>query len=386
MEYSGEGVGVYAEAKGEYTRQLCQFLAPALQKFFLTLLDTAKEREPEPKKLLLSFQTLLEGISEWNIDKVQRETQSLAMSTQCDYLEELLTAVFVAHTKVLSAIRLTNKQRKLQITIPKLDHFLHKTLIECARLLWTNTFLFTPSGSSMERQKNMRQIEALIMDGILQGVRVMLPVKSILREYLSTEDTDTEAEDDAEEEEEAEEEAEEAEAEAEAEAEPETKTEAKEEALEAEKIPVEKSKEIIEKPVHINMKNATVSVTKEESTATGMTALEPTGPMMLEPIKVSTGPSFYDFDPSKFDIYSDVATATVSVPSKSPHSTPKLPVETPTSQEIPTIYLDEPNHVKFSNVDSVFSDSNINETKLSENKNEVISEEIDTDVFDFEEL
>ena len=383
MEYSGEGVGVYAEAKGEYTRQLCQFLAPALQKFFLTLLDTAKEREPESKKLLLSFQTLLEGISEWNIDKVQRETQSLAMSTQCDYLEELLTAVFVAHTKVLSAIRLTNKQRKLQITIPKLDHFLHKTLIECARLLWTNTFLFTPSGSSMERQKNMRQIETLIMDGILQGVRVMLPVKSILREYLSTEDTDTEAEDDAEEEEaeeaeEAEEEAEEAEAEADA--------EAKVEAVEAETIPVEKSKEIIEKPVHINMKTATVNVTKEESIVTGMTGLEPTGHMMLEPIKVSTGPSSYDFDPSKFDIYSDVAAATIGIPSKSPHSTPKLPVETPPSQEIPTIYLDEPSRVKFSNVDSVFSDSNINETKLSENKNEVISEEIDTDVFDFEEL
>jgi hypothetical protein len=69
----------------------------------------------------------LEGISEWNNDKLQRETQNLAMSTQCDYLEELLTAVFVAHTKVLSSIRLTNKQRKLQITIPKLEHFLHKT-------------------------------------------------------------------------------------------------------------------------------------------------------------------------------------------------------------------------------------------------------------------
>jgi hypothetical protein len=123
--------------------------------------------------------------------------------------------VFIAHTKVLSAIRLTNKQKKLQITIPKLEHFLHRTMTECARLLWTNTYLFAGSGTSIERQKNMRQIESIINEGILQGVRSMLPVKSILREYLTSDgDTDTDVgEDDREEEEEeeAEEEAEEAE-------------------------------------------------------------------------------------------------------------------------------------------------------------------------------
>jgi hypothetical protein len=200
MDYgASEGASVYAEAKGEYTRQLCQYLSPALQKYFLTLLEVAKEREPDAKKHLIAFQTLLEGISEWNIDKVQRETQSLAMSTQCDYLEELLTAVFIAHTKVLSAIRLTNRQKKLQITIPKLEHFLHRTLTECARLLWTNTFLFATGASSLERQKNMRQIEGLIGEGILQGVRTMLPVKSILREYLAGDETDEEEEEEEEE-------------------------------------------------------------------------------------------------------------------------------------------------------------------------------------------
>jgi hypothetical protein len=211
MEFSGEGVGVYAEAKGEYTRQLCQYLSTALQTYFLNLLETAKEQEKEVRKHLLAFQTLLEGISEWNIDKVQRETQRIAINTQCDYLEELLTAVFIAHTKVLSAIRLTNKQKKLQITIPKLEHFLHRTMTECARLLWTNTYLFASSGSSIDRQKNMRQIEAIINEGILHGIRSMLPVKSILREYLTTDggETDTDADTDNVNEEEEEEEEEE---------------------------------------------------------------------------------------------------------------------------------------------------------------------------------
>jgi hypothetical protein len=199
MDIGGEGVGVYAEAKGEYTRQLCQFLVPALQKFFLDLLDEAKEKEPEARKLLLTFQGLLEAIAEWNADKVQRETGALNTSTQCDYLEELLTAVFIAHTKVLSAIRLTSRQKKLQITIPKLEHFLHRTMTECARILWSNTYLFAPSGTSIERQKNMRQIEAHIQDGVHQAIRGMLPVKSILKEYLKDEPGEEEEEGDEEE-------------------------------------------------------------------------------------------------------------------------------------------------------------------------------------------
>jgi hypothetical protein len=184
MELTGEGVSVYTEAKSEYTKQLCQYMLPALQQYFLDMLEEAKGKETNPNKLLLAFQGLLETVPEWNVDKVQRETSSLASGTRCDYLEELLTAVFIAHTKVLSAIRLTTRQKKLQITIPRLEHFLHRTLTECSRLLWSNTFLFSLSVPSIERQKNLRQIESILQSGIQQAIRSMLPVKNILREYL----------------------------------------------------------------------------------------------------------------------------------------------------------------------------------------------------------
>jgi hypothetical protein len=203
MDGGGDGVSVYAEAKGEYTKQLCQYIVPALQKYFLDLLEDAKSKEPDQKRLLLQFQKLLEEVPEWNKDKVLRETTAVATSAQCDYLDELLTAVFIAHTKVLSAIRLTTKQKKLNITIPKLDHFLHRTLTECARLLWSNTYLFSPFVPSIERQRNLRQFESLLYDGVLQGIRGMLPVKNILREYLNP-DEEAEEEKDEEDEEEAE--------------------------------------------------------------------------------------------------------------------------------------------------------------------------------------
>jgi len=182
-------ISVYGEAKGEYTRQLCVFLIPCLESYFLELLEEGKAQSPAPSKHLWQFQNLLQSIPDWNQDKVIRETERIQKDCKCDYLEELLTAVFIAHTKVLSAIRLTTKQKKLQITIPKIDHFLHRVLSDCARSLWTNAYLFAES-NSIEKQKNLRHVSALIQEAILQAIRGLLPVKSILREYLHEDDED----------------------------------------------------------------------------------------------------------------------------------------------------------------------------------------------------
>ena len=184
-------ISVYGEAKGEYTRQLCVFLVPSLESYVLGLLEEAKVEAPNPKKVLWQFQTILQGIPEWNQDKVLRETEKIQKDCNCDYLEELITAVFIAHTKVLSAIRLTTKQKKLQITIPKLDHFIHRLLSEAARNLWTNAYLFADC-NSIEKQKNFRQVSSLLNDSVLQAIRGLLPVKSILKEYLHDEEEEDE--------------------------------------------------------------------------------------------------------------------------------------------------------------------------------------------------
>ena len=209
-----DGVDVYSTAKSEYTEQFCLFLVPSLQSYFLGVIDEAKEREKDQRKILWMFQNLLKDIPDWNQDKVIRETEKIVQTSRCDYLEELLTAVFIAHTKVLSAIRLTNREKKkIQITVPKLEHFLHRSLSESARILWSNAYLFNEQGTSIERQKNLRQVESLLHQAVLQSIRGMLPVKNILREYLnndgdgddaeevetsSKKETDTEAEGEAE--------------------------------------------------------------------------------------------------------------------------------------------------------------------------------------------
>jgi hypothetical protein len=187
---------VYSEAKGEYTKQLTLFLVPAFHRFFMTCLSQASQEEPLAKRQLWKFQELLSQVPEWNIDKVQREIQRIQGDIQCDYLEELVTAVFIAHTKVLTAIRIGNKNKRVQITIPKLDHFIHRALSECSRLLWSSAYLFHNELSPIEKQKNHRQVEQLLHEGIAQAIRGLLPVKNILKDYLA-EPAEAEAEEDA---------------------------------------------------------------------------------------------------------------------------------------------------------------------------------------------
>jgi hypothetical protein len=99
--------------------------------------------------------------------------------------------VFIAHTKILSAIRLHAKpRRKINITVPKPEHFMHRAMPECSRLLWSSVYLFSDSVSSLDRQKNMNDVNRFLEEGILQAIRNLLPVKSILRDSLQEDDDD----------------------------------------------------------------------------------------------------------------------------------------------------------------------------------------------------
>jgi len=153
--------GVYSDARSEYTKQLCGILIPSYFQFYLTILEKAREESTklnEPKKLLWHFQTFLNEIPEWNMEKVNTEISLVQSSCGCDYLEDLLTAVFIAHTKVLTAIRVSNKQKKVQITVPKVEHFLFKVLCETSKLLWGSSFLFREGIPAIEKQQNYRSV------------------------------------------------------------------------------------------------------------------------------------------------------------------------------------------------------------------------------------
>lgn len=196
MDNQDTSASVYSEAKSEYTKQLVFNFQPVLLRFFLDRYDEVKKSPSvtaKTKSALSEFQESLSQIPEWNLDKVQKETAQLLQAVQCDYVDDLITAVFIAHAKILSAIKLDTKSRRatpIQITIPKPDHFMHRAMSECSRVMWSNVYLFNDSASSLDRQKNMTIVNQYLESGILQAIRNLLPVKSILRDSLRDEPDD----------------------------------------------------------------------------------------------------------------------------------------------------------------------------------------------------
>lgn len=182
-----ENVATYSEARSEYTKQLASFVVPALVTWF----QSVWSRNASDKQRCLSlFQGDCEEVARWNTDRVHDEVRALLERTGCDYMEELMTAVFVAHTKVLTAVRLSTKQKKLSITVPKLDHFVHRVFRETARAFWKVPYLFMDTGSVVERQKNVLQVEAAAIEAITTAVRSLLPVKQILKDYMEDDEDD----------------------------------------------------------------------------------------------------------------------------------------------------------------------------------------------------
>jgi hypothetical protein len=180
-----ENVATYSEARSEYTKQLATLIVPPLVGWFQQLWSRNSSNKQQALSL---FQSECEEIPRWNQDRVHDEVRLLIDRTGCDYMEELMTAVFIAHTKVLTAVRLSKREKKLSITVPKLDHFIHRIFREAARCYWKAPFLFMESGSVVDRQKNVLQIEALAAEAITAAVRTMLPVKQILKDYMEEDD------------------------------------------------------------------------------------------------------------------------------------------------------------------------------------------------------
>ena len=180
---------IFVQAKIEYTKQLVNTLKPQMYDGLKSIYDDAKEiyKSNSSTSLLFIFRTLLEKIPEWNNELIINETDRIIDCSKCDWLDELVTAVYISHTKILMSIG-TSNSNKINLTIPKLINFIHKCYINIAREIWKNPLLFSEDISGYKYQKNINVIENIICNCIENTIRISLPVKEILKEHLDIND------------------------------------------------------------------------------------------------------------------------------------------------------------------------------------------------------
>jgi hypothetical protein len=188
-------IALLVDVKQEYTIQLIQLLHLQIYSGIKSIYDAAREycEHSKDSNVLKRFQQLLSGVPKWNTDKIQEEFKRIEKNTECDWLEDLLTAVFVSHTKVLTAIQMKNNNKKtIQLNVPDGPYFVHKCYIEVAREFWKRPFLMSHQLSNIDLQRNLAESEKVIKESIHETVRRMLPVRSILKEYLGSDYKDEE--------------------------------------------------------------------------------------------------------------------------------------------------------------------------------------------------
>lgn len=81
-------------------------------------------------------------------------------------------------------MRSGQKQKKIDVNIPKLADFIHKAYINSARKLYKNVYLFELNIQPLQTQKNNRELEIIVQECVLNTVRESIPVESILRAYM----------------------------------------------------------------------------------------------------------------------------------------------------------------------------------------------------------
>jgi hypothetical protein len=183
-DYSVSSLG---ESKNEWCARLVNTLTPTIiqgmKSIFLEAWNLCEENT-QKDKYLMTFQTFLRRVPEWNSAIIENEKKRIYETSGCSYLEELITCVHIIQLKALSCVRVGQKQKKVDINIPSVDDFIHKIYINAARKLYTTIYLFEKNIPPLETQKRNRELECIIKECILDTVRESVPVENILRAYM----------------------------------------------------------------------------------------------------------------------------------------------------------------------------------------------------------
>jgi len=180
-------VSALHESKNEWGSRLITILTPLVIDGYKSILDESIKlckENGEMDKYLMTFQNLISRIPKWNTQIIETERKRICDKSGCSYLEDLVSCVHIIQLKILTAMRVGQKQKKIDINIPKLDEFIHKTYINVARKVYKNVYLFEVNIQPLQVQKNYRELEIIVQECILNTLRESIPVEAILKAYM----------------------------------------------------------------------------------------------------------------------------------------------------------------------------------------------------------
>ena len=175
------------ESKNEWAARLINIFTPLIIEGYKSIFNEAFQlckQNNELDKYLMTFQNFISRVPKWNAAIIEQERKRINDKSGCGYLEDLITCVHIIQLKILTSMRAGNKQKKINITVPKLDEFIHKIYINVARKVYKNVYLFEINIPPLQTQKYQRELELIVQECVLITIRESIPVETILKAYM----------------------------------------------------------------------------------------------------------------------------------------------------------------------------------------------------------
>ena len=179
-----DNLNVLVEAKKEYLGQMCLIMCPAMIEVFQEIYGEAV-KTAKGKQVLIMFQKLLKEVPNWSNAMSKRHSDNI--TDRCSWFSDLLAAVFVACTKILSAVRLKADNKKIALKLPTEEVFIQTCYNNVAKDLYKDPYIFHEEQSEYVRDENLTARISLCIENT---VKELIPVQQILQTYMSQETRD----------------------------------------------------------------------------------------------------------------------------------------------------------------------------------------------------
>ena len=179
-----DNLNVLVEAKKEYLGQMCLIMYPPMIEVFDEMYNEAMKTS-KGKQVLIMFQKHLKEVPNWSNAMSKRHSDNI--TDRCSWFGDLLAAVFVACTKILSAVRLKADNKKISLKLPTEEVFIQTCYNNIAKDLYRDPYIFHDEQSEYIRDENLRVRFTLCIENT---VKELIPVQQILQTYMSQDSRD----------------------------------------------------------------------------------------------------------------------------------------------------------------------------------------------------
>ena len=179
-----ENLNVLCEAKKEYLGQMCLIMCPPMIEVFQDIY-TESMKTSKGKQVLIMFQKHLKEVPNWSNAMSKRHSDNI--TDRCSWFGDLLAAVFVACTKILSAVRLKADNKKISLKLPTNEVFIQTCYNNVAKDLYKDPYVFHEEQSEYVRDEQLVRRFSVCIEAT---VKELIPVQEILQTYMSQDSRD----------------------------------------------------------------------------------------------------------------------------------------------------------------------------------------------------